>query len=245
MWSTMRFVLGAIGHGIISSLWVLRLLHVMGADGATTLPCAIRNWQTRRAMLVQFSARFVKRLTRTTASRRWPHDFFDLNFRSAPVISRHATTHVTLGDDAYQFEMFRILHHWGATAARRAHRLRSVRGRVSRRTARRRFDGFHDITTTAHVLFSCSKATACTSERCLNPVTHRCAIEHGSIAWLLSGSAFGSCRREGSTRPGCDPGTAYARARCGVPNGTDAQADASGCSDRQPSIRHGDYARSH
>lgn len=32
------------------------------------------------------------------------HDLFDANFRSAPIISRHAATHVALGDDADQHE---------------------------------------------------------------------------------------------------------------------------------------------
>jgi hypothetical protein len=34
-------------------------------------------------------------------------DYFDANFRHAPVISRHAATHVVLGDDADQHEGIR------------------------------------------------------------------------------------------------------------------------------------------
>ena len=68
-------------------------------------------------MLVEFPARFVKRLTGATAGRCWAHDRFDLNFGSAPVVSRHATAHVTLGDNTDKLEVFSILYHGRAAAA--------------------------------------------------------------------------------------------------------------------------------
>ena len=57
-------------------------------------------------MLVEFPAYFFNRLTRTTPDQadKGLHDLFDTNFRSAPVISHHAATHVALGDDADQHE---------------------------------------------------------------------------------------------------------------------------------------------
>jgi hypothetical protein len=68
-------------------------------------------------MLVEFPARFFNWLSRATTCSRRTHDLFDANFRSAPVISRHAATHVALGDDADQLELFCILNHRRAAAA--------------------------------------------------------------------------------------------------------------------------------
>jgi hypothetical protein len=68
-------------------------------------------------MLVEFSARFFNWLIRATTSRRGSHNLFDANFGSAPVISRHAATHVALGDDADQLEFFCILNHRRAATA--------------------------------------------------------------------------------------------------------------------------------
>jgi hypothetical protein len=68
-------------------------------------------------MLVELPARFFNRLIRTTASRRGSHDLFDANFGSTAVISRHAATHVALGDDADQLEAFCILNHGRAAVA--------------------------------------------------------------------------------------------------------------------------------
>jgi hypothetical protein len=68
-------------------------------------------------MLVEFPARYFNWLIRATARRRGTHDLFDANFGSTAVISRHAATHVTLGDDADQLEVFCILNHGRAAAA--------------------------------------------------------------------------------------------------------------------------------
>jgi hypothetical protein len=68
-------------------------------------------------MLVEFPARFFNRLICATTRRRWSHDLFDANFRSMAVISRHAATHVALGDDADQFEILCVLNHRRAAAA--------------------------------------------------------------------------------------------------------------------------------
>ena len=68
-------------------------------------------------MLMEFVARSVQRLTCPAAGCRGPHDLLDVNFGRATVIRRHATTHVALGDDADQLEVFRILNDRGATAA--------------------------------------------------------------------------------------------------------------------------------
>jgi len=53
-------------------------------------------------MLVEFPARFFNRLIRATTRRRGTHYLFDANFGSTAVISRHAATHIALGDDADQ-----------------------------------------------------------------------------------------------------------------------------------------------
>ena len=78
----------------------------MDADCAAAASSAVNNGQARRAMLVEFSARFFNRLSRATTRRRGTHDLFDAYLRSTAVISRHAATHVALGDDADQLEFF-------------------------------------------------------------------------------------------------------------------------------------------
>ena len=88
----------------------------MDADGAAAAPDAVHHGQARRAMLVEFSARFFNGLIRATTRRRGVHDLVDANFRSMAVISRHAATHVALGDDADQLEIFRIFNHRRAAA---------------------------------------------------------------------------------------------------------------------------------
>jgi len=71
----------------------------------------IRNGQARHAMRVEFPARFFDRLAFTTTGKQGSDDLFDANFRSVPVTSRHAATHVALGDDTDQPEVFCILNH--------------------------------------------------------------------------------------------------------------------------------------
>jgi hypothetical protein len=68
-------------------------------------------------MLVELPARFFNRLIRVTTGRRGSHDRFDANFGSAAVISRHAATHVPLGNDADQLEIVCILDHRRAAVA--------------------------------------------------------------------------------------------------------------------------------
>ena len=68
-------------------------------------------------MLVEFPARVFNRLFCVTTRRRGSHDLFDANFRGLAVISRHATTHIALGDDADQLEVFLIFHNRRAAAA--------------------------------------------------------------------------------------------------------------------------------
>jgi hypothetical protein len=68
-------------------------------------------------VLDQLPARFFNRLIRVTTRRRWSHDLFDANFGSTPVISRHAATHVALGDDADQLAVLCILNYGRAAAA--------------------------------------------------------------------------------------------------------------------------------
>jgi hypothetical protein len=68
-------------------------------------------------MLVECASRFVNWLVHRTTGRRGPHDLFDANFRRMAVISRHAATDVTLGDNADQLEAFCILNNRRAAAA--------------------------------------------------------------------------------------------------------------------------------
>jgi len=68
-------------------------------------------------MLVEFPPCFCNRLIRATTRRRRTHDLVDANFGSTAVISRHVATHVALGDDADQLEVFGILNHRRAAAA--------------------------------------------------------------------------------------------------------------------------------
>ena len=67
-------------------------------------------------MFVEFPARFFNWCIRATTRRRGAHDFLDAHVRSAPVISRHAATDVTLGDDTDQLAVLCILNHRRAAA---------------------------------------------------------------------------------------------------------------------------------
>jgi hypothetical protein len=68
-------------------------------------------------MLVEFSARFCNWFIRATTRSRGMHDVCDAHLRSAPVLSRHAATHVALGDDADQLEVFCVLNYGRAATA--------------------------------------------------------------------------------------------------------------------------------
>jgi len=127
---------------------------MVGADCAAATPFLIHDRQTRGSMLMKFPAPFFNRLMRAAARGGRSHDFLDANFRSNPVISPHATTHVALSNDTHQFAGFCILNDRRATAARIAHCERSLCHRVFRRAARRRFYWFHYIFTATHFLFS-------------------------------------------------------------------------------------------
>ena len=95
----------------------LRLVQTVDADGAAAASKTVHHGQARRAMLVEFSARFFNGLIRTTTRRRRAHNLVDTHVRRAPVISGHAATDVALGDDADELEGFCILNHRRATAA--------------------------------------------------------------------------------------------------------------------------------
>ena len=90
---------------------------MVGTDCAAAASTAVYDGQARRAMLVEFPARFFNRLIRAATGSRGSHDLCDANFRSVPLISRHATTYIALSDNADQFEGFCILNHWRAAAA--------------------------------------------------------------------------------------------------------------------------------
>ena len=90
---------------------------MVGTDCAAAASTAVYDGQARRTMLVEFPARCFNRLIRAATGSRGSHDLFDANFRSVPLISRRAATHVALGDDADQLEVFCILNHGRAAAA--------------------------------------------------------------------------------------------------------------------------------
>ena len=167
---------------VVRSTPGLRALQAVDADGAAATARLVHDGQARRAMLVEFTARFFDWLIRATTRRRGTHDRSDAYLRSAPVISRHATTHVALGDDTDQLESIWSLNHRRTAAARIAHRSRSVCRRVVRRTARRRFDWFHHITTTTHCLCLIKRVwpravyLSFSADGCL-------AFEHGYTCW--------------------------------------------------------------
>ena len=89
----------------------LRLLQTVGADRAAAVSRFVHNGQARRAMLVEFLARFRNWLIRATTCNRGTHDLFDANFGSTAVISGYAATHVALGNDADELEVLCILNH--------------------------------------------------------------------------------------------------------------------------------------
>lgn len=112
------------------------------------------NGHARRAMRVEFPARYFNLLSPTTTGRQGSHDLFDTNFRSAPVIGRSTAPHAARGEDADQLEVFSILNHrLRSPRLRITHRLRGLCLQILRRTAQRRFDWFHHIATTTDFLF--------------------------------------------------------------------------------------------
>ena len=68
-------------------------------------------------MFGEFPSRVVHGFIRTAAGGRGTHDLFNADFGCKAVISRHAATHVALGDDADQREIVRIRYHRCASAA--------------------------------------------------------------------------------------------------------------------------------
>ena len=67
-------------------------------------------------MIVEFAARFFNGLVRATACGSGTHDLSDANFGSTPVIGGHAATHIVLGDNTDQLEVFFILYYGRAAA---------------------------------------------------------------------------------------------------------------------------------
>lgn len=91
-----------------------RPLKTVNVDCATATAGLVYDGQARRAVLVEFLARFRNWLIRATTCSCVTHDLFDANFGSTAVISSYAATHVALGYDADQLEVFYILNHRGA-----------------------------------------------------------------------------------------------------------------------------------
>jgi hypothetical protein len=122
-------------------------------DCAAATARLVHDGQARRPVLVEFASGLFKRFIHAATGGRGAHDFFNRNFRSPPVISRHATTHIALGDDADQTTAWFLFNHGRATASRLAHRLRGVLRRIARRAARIHLNWFHLVATTTHVVF--------------------------------------------------------------------------------------------
>ena len=87
------------------------------ADGAAATARLVDHGQARRAVLVELPTRRFNRLLRVTTRRSGSHDLRDRDFGSPAIISRHAATHITLGDDAGQLETIGILDDGRAAAA--------------------------------------------------------------------------------------------------------------------------------
>ena len=89
----------------------LRPLKIVTADCAAATARLVHDRQACRAMFGEFPSRVVHGFIRTAAGGRGTHDLFNADFGCKAVISRHAATHVALGDDADQLEWFCILNH--------------------------------------------------------------------------------------------------------------------------------------
>ena len=89
----------------------------MNADRAAATAHPVRDWQTGRAVFVQFPARFFNRLVRAATRREGTHDLFHANLQSPLVLRRHAATYIAFRDNADQLEVLRIGDHGRATAA--------------------------------------------------------------------------------------------------------------------------------
>jgi len=68
-------------------------------------------------MFGECPSRVIHGFLRTAAGGRGTHDRFNADFGCKAVISRHAATHVALGDDADQLEIVRIRYYRYASAA--------------------------------------------------------------------------------------------------------------------------------
>jgi hypothetical protein len=112
-------VVGAAIRERMSQIWIAAVVAGTGSqprfeeqDRASQITARlIRNGQARHAMRVEFPARFFNRLARTITGKQGSDDLSDTDFRSAPVISNPAATHIALGDAADQLEMSCILNH--------------------------------------------------------------------------------------------------------------------------------------
>jgi hypothetical protein len=94
----------------------MAFIRPVDAYRAATAPGLVHDGNTPRAMLVEFTVRFLDGLVRVTTSRRRTHDFRDAYLRSATVFRRHAATYVAFGDDADYFEVFLVFNYRRATA---------------------------------------------------------------------------------------------------------------------------------
>jgi len=108
----------------------------------------------------------------------------------APVISRHAATHITLCDDADLFDGFAILNYrLPSRSLNHASLARHVPPNLTR-TGRRRFDWFHHIATTTHLLCFLHEMRSNSFWVMYNSnVLENCQVTNGSIR-LTSARVF-------------------------------------------------------
>ena len=100
-------------------MWLptIRLIEMVKAHRAAATASLVYYRQARRAMLMEFPAHFVNRVTHGATRGHGPHDLLHVHFGSAQVIRRDVATDVTLGDHTGQRQRFCIRHHRRATAA--------------------------------------------------------------------------------------------------------------------------------
>jgi hypothetical protein len=130
----------------------------MKADRPAATAGLVHDGQARCPVRVEFAVRCLKGFVHAATCGRRTHDFFDWDFRCAPVIGSHAMTHVALGHNAHQVAALFVLNNGCTTASRLPHRSRGVLRGISRRAARVHINGFHLVATTTHRFFLLSQA---------------------------------------------------------------------------------------
>jgi hypothetical protein len=91
-------------------------LDSVNADRSAATTHFIGDRQAPRLVLTKFPSSVFDRFIRAATSGHGLHDVLHANFGSPLVISRDATAHVALRDDADKLEVICILNHWGASA---------------------------------------------------------------------------------------------------------------------------------